>query len=92
MQINHDYPKQIVVYRDGVGDGQMQYVLDHEVPQMKSAFQAVVPPIDPKFTMVVVQKRINTRFFRATVPYQVDFVWNAEDSLVYHSRLLFAAA
>lgn len=68
--MNHDYPKQIVLYRDGVGDGQLQYALEHEASQLLSAFQSVVPPIEPKFTMVVVQKKINTRFFMKTVSVQ----------------------
>lgn len=66
-QMNHDYPKQIVLFRDGVGDGQLPFVVEHEVPQLLSAFQAVVPPFEPKFTMVVIQKRINARFFRPSV-------------------------
>jgi hypothetical protein len=27
-------PQSIVVYRDGVGDGQLQALLDHELPQL----------------------------------------------------------
>ena len=61
----------IVLYRDGVGDGQLSFIADHEVLQMLSAFDAVVLPnnakYEPKFTMVIVQKRINTRFFLNSV-------------------------
>ncbi|KAK4035484.1 hypothetical protein OUZ56_027572 [Daphnia magna] len=64
-EINHDYPKQIVLFRDGVGDGQLQFAAAHEATQFLSAFQSLVPPIEPKFTMVVVQKRINTRLFHS---------------------------
>ena len=33
-------PQSIVVYRDGVGDGQLQALLDHEVPQLVSYLDA----------------------------------------------------
>ncbi|XP_064433765.1 piwi-like protein 3 [Mirounga angustirostris] len=51
-------PQAIIVYRDGVGDGQLQALLDHEVPQIESSLKSVV-----KLTFIVVKKRINTRFF-----------------------------
>lgn len=31
---NHDLPARIVVYRDGVGNGQLKAVLEYEVPQL----------------------------------------------------------
>lgn len=67
LQVNNDYPKQIVLFRDGVGDGQLQVAIEHEVAQLVSVFSSITPAIDPKFTMVVVQKRINTRLFLSTV-------------------------
>lgn len=60
---NQQYPQQIVLYRDGVGDGQLQIAIEHEVSQLASAFKCISPTYEPQFTMVVVQKRINTRFF-----------------------------
>lgn len=56
-----------MLFRDGVGDGQLQIAIEHEVAQFLSVFQSVVPPIEPKFTMVIVQKRINTRLFLSSV-------------------------
>ncbi|XP_051032322.1 piwi-like protein 3 [Phodopus roborovskii] len=52
-------PQTVVVYRDGVGDGQLQELLKEEVRQMTylSSFQSI------KLTFIVVKKRINTRFF-----------------------------
>ena len=55
-------PDKIVVYRDGVGDGQMATVSDYEVPQLLSCFDSF-SDYHPKFAVVVVQKRINTRMF-----------------------------
>uniref|UniRef100_A0A8D2AY88 Piwi domain-containing protein n=1 Tax=Sciurus vulgaris TaxID=55149 RepID=A0A8D2AY88_SCIVU len=55
-------PQSIVVYRDGVGDGQLQALLDHEVPQLVSYLDAQSTH-SIKLTFIVVKKRINTRFF-----------------------------
>ncbi|XP_010347563.1 piwi-like protein 3 [Saimiri boliviensis] len=54
-------PRSIIVYRDGVGDGQLQALLDREARQMSTYLQA----ISNNFTLafIVVKKRINTRFF-----------------------------
>jgi hypothetical protein len=57
------------LFRDGVGDGQLQFSAAHEAAQFLSAFQALSPPFEPKFTMVVVQKRINTRLFHNSVSF-----------------------
>ncbi|XP_032250920.1 piwi-like protein 3 [Phoca vitulina] len=57
-------PQAIIVYRDGVGDGQLQALLDHEVPQIESSLKSVYPEDSGvKLTFIVVKKRINTRFF-----------------------------
>jgi len=39
-EANGCLPERIVVYRDGVGDGQLAAVVQHEVPQMLEAFKA----------------------------------------------------
>jgi len=40
-EINQALPDRIVVYRDGVGDGQLPLVVEHEVPQFHEAFRNV---------------------------------------------------
>nr|XP_023416682.1 piwi-like protein 3 [Cavia porcellus] len=55
----HYQPNSVVVYRDGVGDGQLQYLLDCEIPQLVSQLNK----LKIKLTFIVVKKRINTRFF-----------------------------
>ena len=63
-QFNGAYPKRIVVYRDGVGEGQLHYVYAHEVNQVKSKLLELYDkPDDIKLAYVVVTKKINTRFF-----------------------------
>ena len=38
FQLNQTLPERILVFRDGVGDGQMATVLEFEIPQMKKCF------------------------------------------------------
>ena len=56
-------PDSIVVFRDGVGDHQMDIVKDTEIALMKRAFSDISPEYSPHFCVVVVQKRISARIF-----------------------------
>ncbi len=38
-EVNDTLPEKIIVYRDGVGDGQLPAVYEHEVPQMIQAIK-----------------------------------------------------
>ena len=40
-EINDDLPERIIIFRDGVGDGQLSAVVEHEVPQLKASFNEV---------------------------------------------------
>ncbi|XP_060666296.1 protein argonaute-3-like [Drosophila nasuta] len=51
-------PDSVIIYRDGVGDGQLNLCSMYEIPQ----FEAISGK-NIKITFIVVQKRINTRFF-----------------------------
>jgi aubergine-like protein len=61
--INNILPERIIVFRDGVGDGQLETVHLHEVRQLTDCFQAMGAEYSPKFAVIVVKKRINSRFF-----------------------------
>ena len=37
--VNGKLPERIIVFRDGVGDGQLDVVYDHEMPQLFKSFQ-----------------------------------------------------
>ena len=64
VQVNGSLPERIVVYRDGVGDGALGTVQQHEVPQFVNCFKDFTDlNYQPEFAMIVVQKRINTRIF-----------------------------
>ncbi|KAL1468214.1 hypothetical protein MTO96_041628 [Rhipicephalus appendiculatus] len=55
-------PKRIVVYRDGVGEGQFKDVKVQEVEAIKKARKRIGPKYKPPVTFIVVQKRHHTRF------------------------------
>jgi hypothetical protein len=69
QQGKHQYfPENILVYRDGVSEGQYAIVLEKELPLLRKACTTVYPVADtkkglPHFTIVVVGKRHHTRFY-----------------------------
>lgn len=68
-QVNNRFPDRIIIYRDGVGDGQLDTVKNFEVKQLESAFSSIAPDYKPRLTVIIVQKRINTRIFRQYVSF-----------------------
>lgn len=66
-EINNTLPTRICFYRDGVGEGQIEHVLEHEVERLKKDFadiyQTAGIEAGPKFSYIIVNKRINTRLF-----------------------------
>nr|XP_020860026.1 piwi-like protein 1 isoform X3 [Phascolarctos cinereus] len=60
---NEYMPSRIVVYRDGVGDGQLKTLVNYEVPQFLDCLKSVGKGYNPRLTVIVVKKRVNARFF-----------------------------
>lgn len=65
---NQQYPQNIIVYRDGVSEGQYDMVVNDELPQLKKACRDLYPASDqkagfPRISIVVVGKRHHTRFY-----------------------------
>lgn len=66
---NGFFPEKLLVYRDGVSDGQYQTVLTEEVNVIKEECHKIgkannIPGgYDPKLTFIILQKRHHTRFF-----------------------------
>nr|UAT11568.1 Piwi-like RNA-mediated gene silencing 1 [Cynops orientalis] len=60
---NNAMPARIIVYRDGVGDGQLKTLVNYEVPQFLDCLKSVGHDYNPKLTVIVVKKRVNARFF-----------------------------
>uniref|UniRef100_A0A182IW30 Uncharacterized protein n=1 Tax=Anopheles atroparvus TaxID=41427 RepID=A0A182IW30_ANOAO len=55
-------PRRIFFYRDGVGDGQLEHVVKHEVNAIRERLQ-IGAPDRLRLTFFVVTKRIGTRLF-----------------------------
>jgi len=65
-------PQNIIIYRDGVSEGQHQHVLKKEMPGIRAALDKVYNQharsnIKPKLTLVIAVKRHNTRFFTSRI-------------------------
>ncbi|KAI0179805.1 putative RNA interference and gene silencing protein [Hypoxylon sp. FL1284] len=65
------YPRNILVYRDGVSEGQYAHVLKEELPLLRQACRELYPATEqkngwPRITIVVVGKRHHTRFYPTT--------------------------
>ncbi|KAB0805015.1 hypothetical protein PPYR_01985 [Photinus pyralis] len=62
--INGSLPDKIMIYRDGVGDGQLPYVFEHEVKNVMNKLGELYGGENKvKLSFIVVSKRINTRIF-----------------------------
>ncbi|XP_068099765.1 piwi-like protein 1 [Hyperolius riggenbachi] len=60
---NNSLPSRIMIYRDGVGDGQLNTLVKYEIAQLIDCINAAGKDYSPKLTVIVVKKRISTRFF-----------------------------
>lgn len=54
----------VIIYRDGVSDGQLAAVAEHELPQIIETFPKIQPGYNPKLAVIIVKKRGNARFFQ----------------------------
>ncbi|CAL1531966.1 unnamed protein product [Lymnaea stagnalis] len=62
--VNENLPRKIILFRDGVGDGQLKTVFNAEFEQVESALKdAGGREYRPGLAFIVVKKRINTRLF-----------------------------
>ncbi|CCL98880.1 uncharacterized protein FIBRA_00887 [Fibroporia radiculosa] len=62
---NSCLPERLLVYRDGVSEGQYELVISEELPQFEHAFSKVLSSgrYRPKLTIVVCGKRHHARFY-----------------------------
>lgn len=76
IEKNKRDPDNILIYRDGVSEGQYQQVLENEMTQIRAACKEVYGARRlPQFTIVVVGKRHHTRFY-PTNARQADYQGN----------------
>ena len=64
-------PARIILYRDGVSEGQFAHVLAHELMAVREACVRLEASYQPGITFIVVQKRHHTRLFCADKKEQV---------------------
>ena len=59
------FPEKVLIYRDGVSEGQYQMVLDEELPHLRKACGDVYgEQALPRMTLIIVGKRHHTRFYQ----------------------------
>ncbi|KRZ00352.1 putative protein tag-76, partial [Trichinella zimbabwensis] len=63
FDLNGATPKHIIVFRDGVSQGQFMQVLEEELLALRRACKSFVSNYEPLITFIVVQKRHHVRFF-----------------------------
>ncbi|KAM9312009.1 piwi-like protein 2 [Gastrophryne carolinensis] len=80
-EVNHILPEKIVVYRDGVSDGQLSTVQNYEVPQLQTCFSAF-GNYSPRMVVIVVQKKISTNIYCSK---SGEFVTPAPGTIVDHT-------
>lgn len=58
-------PNKVIVYRDGVSEGQYRLVLENELPAFEKAFDSLygAKAKHPKISIIIVGKRHHTRFY-----------------------------
>ena len=64
-------PARVILYRDGVSEGQFAHVLAHELMAVREACARLESSYQPGITFIVVQKRHHTRLFCADKKEQV---------------------
>ena len=60
---NNKYPSKVLLYRDGVSEGQIPYVFNIERNEIKKALEEASPDEAIRFSLIIVTKRISARFF-----------------------------
>ncbi|KAM5543406.1 hypothetical protein V8D89_002657 [Ganoderma adspersum] len=62
---NGKLPDRIIVFRDGVSEGQYKHVIMYELPKLQAAFKQISPktPYKPKLSIIVCGKRHHARFW-----------------------------
>lgn len=66
QRLNGTLPERILFFRDGVGEGQIQYVHETEVNAVKNALKEIYERVgksEVPFLYMIVTKRVNTRIF-----------------------------
>jgi len=81
---NRVYPKQVIVYRDGIASTQIEHVQKNELAGISQAFEALKlrEKRDVKLEYILVNKRVNSRFVAA------DSFANVPKGLIVDNRVV----
>ena len=60
-EVNGNFPEKVIIFRDGIGEGSLRYVHQHEIDRIKAAI--VDLQAETKLCFIIVTKNINTRIF-----------------------------
>lgn len=63
LDLNKSLPSKIMLYRDGVNEGQMEHVYHIELKGIKKAIERLADVGQLKLSVVIVTKKIGTKFF-----------------------------
>ncbi|XP_017478369.1 PREDICTED: protein argonaute-2-like, partial [Rhagoletis zephyria] len=88
QKANNALPKNVVIFRDGVSEGQYQKVAATELPDIRAAVtKMTTEPI--KIALIIVQKRHNARFALTTVNSQGRRpTWNVPSGTVVDNTIV----
>ncbi|RWS29770.1 piwi-like protein 1 [Leptotrombidium deliense] len=62
-ELNGKLPERVIVYRDGVSEGQIPHVFEIELQKIKDAIKHLAGNENIRLAFVIVTKRISARFF-----------------------------
>lgn len=84
--LRKELPKRIVIFRDGVSDGQFSTVLSTELPRIRDALKRMGVSYTPKISIIICGKRHHTRFYP---PLEVaDSTGNAKPGTVVERKIM----
>ncbi|KAM3138756.1 hypothetical protein pb186bvf_009135 [Paramecium bursaria] len=62
------FPENVIIYRDGIGEGQENQVISTELPQYKQALAELEMQDKVKIVLVICNKRVSAKFYTAQRP------------------------
>lgn len=61
--VNKSLPMYLLIYRDGVSEGQVPQVLEHEITNLKKKLEELYYGPNFKMMFMIVSKKVHTKFF-----------------------------
>ncbi|KAL4480518.1 hypothetical protein ABPG72_022273 [Tetrahymena utriculariae] len=61
---NNILPEEIIIYRQGLGEGQIQQSLKYEINAIQNAFKSMKSQYNPRFAFFQVNKKVGQKFYQ----------------------------